>query len=98
MSTFCPYPKKGFYLTRAAAMEGARGIERFCETREVPYTQLHPYRCPGREHWHLSSSRQGRAPCPTCSQPSLPAWFDERTQTWVIYAHDECKTQATARG
>lgn len=94
---FCPYPKKQFYLTRADAVTAAATIRTKVEKRGDTYTPLHPYRCPDRNHWHLSSAKQGRAPCPTCSQPQLPAWLDPRTQTWVIYAHGDCRTQKTQR-
>lgn len=90
----CRYPDKRHFLTRSDAVAGAN---RLAQRHGENYTPLHPYKCPGGEHWHLSSSRQGRAQCPGCRQTNVPAWFDQAKQTWVIYAHGECLTQAVGR-
>lgn len=91
----CRYPNKRRYATRDEARDGAETIRRF---KGGTYVTLYPYRCPGigPTHWHLSTSRQGTKPCPCCGQRQ-PAWFDKRSQEWVVYAHGECLTQAVSR-
>jgi hypothetical protein len=92
----CPYSTKRTYLTREEARAGADSIRAVVTARGGHYNTLYPYRCPGDEHWHLSSSRQGVKSCPTCGQRQ-PAWFDKRDQVWVVYAHGDCLTQPVGK-
>lgn len=91
----CPYPTKRWYPTRRDARYGAESIREVVTARGGHYNTLYPFRCPGDDHWHLSSARQGAKVCPSCAQRH-PAWFDSRRREWVIYAHDECKTGAVS--
>lgn len=93
MSDDCRYPDKHRYETEADARDGVDEIRAKVFARGRRFVPLYPYICPGREHWHLSSSRQGRATCPLCSVTDVPAWFDQHAKQWVIYAHGDCPIQ-----
>lgn len=92
MSDDCRYPDKHRYETEADARAGVDEIRAKVFARGRRFVPLYPYLCPGHEHWHLSSARQGRAACPQCETVE-PAWFDDNRNQWVIYAHGECPTQ-----
>lgn len=91
----CRYPTKRSFHTREDARAGALHIKEYVERQGREYNALYPYRCPGAEHWHLSSARQGGKDCPSCGGRH-PAWFDSIARTWVVYAHGRCATQAVS--
>jgi len=94
----CRYPTKRAFRTREEARQGAALIRQRVEEQGGWYNPLYPYRCPavhGEKHWHLSRSRQGTKTCRSCGE-RRPAWFDSRRQEWVVYAHENCATQAVS--
>ncbi len=93
MSNDCRYPDKHRYDTEDDARAGADEIRTRVFNRGQRFVPLYPYICPSGKHWHLSSSRQGRATCPRCDATEIPAWFDNSSKQWVIYAHGDCPIQ-----
>jgi hypothetical protein len=95
----CRYPHKHSYNNEDDARDAVEEIRDRVFSRGQRFVPLYPYLCPGgRDHWHLSSARQGRATCPQCEVGDLPSWFDGRRNEWVIYAHGDCPIQAGTKG
>ncbi|KMV13941.1 hypothetical protein ACT17_32695 [Mycolicibacterium conceptionense] len=82
----CRYPSKKLFTDEDSAFAGAEAIRAKVEASGGTYDQLYPYQCPGADHWHLSSKRQGTATCPICFDNEAPAWFGG--EVWVIGAHE----------
>ncbi|KXO91087.1 Uncharacterised protein (plasmid) [Tsukamurella tyrosinosolvens] len=82
----CRYPAKTLFADEDAATAGAEAIRAKVEAAGRTYDQLYPYRCPGADHWHLSSKRQGISTCPICHRTGTAAWHTG--EVWVISAHE----------
>lgn len=92
----CRYPNKKLFSGEASATAGAEAIRAKVEAAGREYDQLYSYQCPGADHWHLSSKRQGTATCPICFDNEAPAWFGG--EVWVISAHDHAGEPCAGAG